>query len=102
MINRASFLNVYHNQLTPDQKEILPLFLAGLNNKDIAEKELRVTPTAVSHRLKSIAKKFDCPDGQRAKTYLIELFVKYKPELVGSALLEDYPEIIQPHLPDRP
>lgn len=101
-MNREIFLNIYHNKLTPDQKEILPLFLAGFNNKYIAEEKLKITPTAVSHRLKSIAKKFNCPDYQGSREYLLELFAKYKPELLGEKLLADYPEIIQPHFPDRP
>jgi predicted DNA-binding protein YlxM (UPF0122 family) len=96
-MNRETFLNIYNNKLMPDHKEILPLILEGFSNKEIVEKQ-NVTPSAVSHRIKVIAEKFDCV----SREDLIEIFAKYKPEVVGRKLLENYPNLVQPHFPDRP
>lgn len=100
-MNRETFFEIYNNKLTPDQKEILPLFLGGLSNKNIAENHLYISSGAVSKRIKSIAERFNCPEMQDSRDYLCELFAQYKPDLVSPKIIEEY-AIIKPHIPDRP
>ena len=77
---REVFDNIYQNQLTPKQKEVIPGLLQGLSNKEIAQ-ELNVkNPNTITHRISSIRQKFEAID----KADLIYIFNKFKPELVSS------------------
>ena len=77
---REDFDNIYQNQLTPKQKEVIPGLLQGLSNKEIAQ-ELNVkNPNTITHRISSIRQKFEAID----KADLIYIFNKFKPELVSS------------------
>ena len=77
---REDFDNIYQNQLTPKQKEVIPGLLQGLSNKEIAQ-ELNVkNPNTITHRISSIRQKFEAID----KADLIYIFNKFEPELVSS------------------
>lgn len=77
---REDFDNIYQNQLTPKQKEVIPGLLQGLSNKEIAQ-ELNVkNPNTITHRISSIRQKFEAID----KADLIYIFNKFKPELVSN------------------
>lgn len=79
-MNREEFEHIYHNQLTPKQKEVIPGLLQGLSNKEIAQELNLKIPNTITHRISSIRKKFDAID----KADLIYMFNKFKPELVSN------------------
>ena len=77
---RENFDNIYQNQLTPKQKEVIPSLLQGLSNKEIARILNVKNPNTITHRISSIRQKFDAID----KADLIYIFNKFQPELVSS------------------
>ncbi|MEM7593820.1 MAG: AAA-like domain-containing protein [Cyanobacteria bacterium P01_A01_bin.83] len=77
-MNNQSFEDIYHNKLTPKQKEVIPFLLQGLSNKAIAEKLDIINANTVTHRISSIREKFEALD----KSDLIYIFNNFKPELV--------------------
>jgi DNA-binding CsgD family transcriptional regulator/archaellum biogenesis ATPase FlaH len=77
---REDFDNIYQNQLTPKQKEVIPSLLQGLSNKEIARILNVKNPNTITHRISSIRQKFDAID----KADLIYIFNKFQPELVSS------------------
>ena len=95
MINKNTFEDVYNNKLTSKQKEVLPLFLAGKSDEDIADK-FELTRTAITHRIRKIASKFriDIVKDTDYKNTLVEIFIKYKPELVTAKCSEKYGFIV--------
>jgi len=110
-MNRENFLHIYNNKLTPPQKEILPLFLAGLDDNEITQRinsdklevKDKITRTAINHRIRSVSERFGCPESKNHKEHLVEIFTTYKRELVSNKLIEKhYLTTTPPDFPDRP
>ncbi|MDM9580126.1 AAA-like domain-containing protein [Nostoc sp. GT001] len=105
LINQENFEKIYQDELTPKQKKVLPLFLAGQTDEQIA-KELGATHrSTASHQLRNISTKFGFPPETEPdyRCNLIEMFAKYKPELVSAKVLEKCGYIIQNiRFPDGP
>ena len=77
---REDFDNIYQNQLTPKQKEVIPGLLQGLSNQEIAQVLNVKNPNTITHRISSIRQKFGAID----KADLIYIFNNFNPELVSS------------------
>ncbi|WP_375501357.1 AAA-like domain-containing protein [uncultured Nostoc sp.] len=95
--SQEKFEKIYQDELTPKQKKVLPLFLAGQTDEQIA-KELGATHrSTASHQLRNISTKFGFPPETEPdyRCNLIEMFAKYKPELVSIKALEKCGHIIQ-------
>ncbi|MGK7941991.1 MAG: AAA-like domain-containing protein [Crocosphaera sp.] len=89
-MNQGEFEAIYHNKLTPKQKEVLHGFLQGLSDADISW-EIGAThrSTATKH-LSNISKKFGYPPEIEPdyRCILVELFANFLPNLVGQKALE--------------
>jgi len=70
-------------QLTRTQKDVLELFLHGLDDKDIAV-NIPINVATVRQHIGNIADKFDIPSDISDKTFrrreLIKIFRKFAPE----------------------
>lgn len=77
-MNKQTFEDIYHNKLTPKQKEVIPFLLQGLANKAIAKKLNIINANTITHRISSIRKRFEALD----KYDLIYIFNNFQPELV--------------------
>ncbi|MBN4005696.1 AAA-like domain-containing protein [Nostoc sp. LPT] len=97
LINQEKFEKIYQNELTPKQKKVLPLFLAGQTDEQIARELGATHRSTASHQLRNISTKFGFPPETEPdyRCNLIEMFAKYKPELVSVKALEKCGHIIQ-------
>ena len=87
-MNQEEFEQIYQNRLTPRQKQVLPLVLAGKNNQQIAQIIKINHSSGISHHVTNIAQKFGITHDYQA--YLVELFAQYRPELVDARLRSQY------------
>jgi DNA-binding CsgD family transcriptional regulator len=104
-MNRETFDRIYHDNLTPKQKKVLSLFLAGTSDKDIALKIGANERSTATHHIRNICDRFGFPPKTELdyRERLVALFIKYKPELVSVKLLEKHGEIpYKPQLPEKP
>ena len=88
-MNKQKFLHIY-NFLPPKQKETLHNYLAGLTDEENAEKRGTCSSTIRTH-LASVARAFGLTTSLRGCAYrdrLVDLFVRYKPDLVCRELRE--------------
>lgn len=95
-MNQETFDRIYQYELTRKQKQVLPLFLAGKTDEQIAREIGATHRSTVSHHLINISKQFGSPPETEPdhRGNLVELFVKYKPELVSVRALERCGQII--------
>ncbi len=89
-MNQETFDKIYQSELTPKQKKVLPLFLGGQTDENIATEIGATHRSTASHQLRNISKKFGFPPETEPdyRCNLVELFAKYKPELVSIKALE--------------
>lgn len=89
-MNQETFDRIYESELTPKQKKVLPLFLGGQTDEQIATEIGATHRSTASHQLRNISKKFGFPPETEPdyRCNLVELFAKYKPELVSVKALE--------------
>jgi hypothetical protein len=97
VINQKKFEKIYQEELTPKQKKVLPSFLAGQTDEQIARELGATHRSTASHQLRNISTKFGFPPETEPdyRCNLIEIFAKYKPELVSVKALEKCGHIIQ-------
>jgi hypothetical protein len=97
LINKGKFEKIYQDELTPKQKRVLPLFLAGQTDEQIARELGATHRSTASHQLRNISTRFGFPPETEPdyRCNLIEMFAKYKPELVSVKALEKCGHIIQ-------
>ena len=104
-MNQEIFCKIYQQSLTPRQKQVLSLFLAGSKDEEIL-KEIGATHiTTVIHHIRNICQKFEIiPEAYSDyRESLLELFLKYKRPLVNPQILEKYGYITKSiPFPDRP
>lgn len=85
-MNQAEFEGKVE-ELTPTQKQVLKLFLAGKKDEEIATTR-NCTRTNVQHHISNVAKTFSLKpkdeDYTRCRPELIELFIDYQPGWVCS------------------
>lgn len=96
-MNQETFNDIYQNKLTPIQRNVLLLFLKG-------ETREHYHPAGMAHHLRDIAEKFDSSFKVKVKDkdkdklvfqrsdfrdYLLNLFIKYKPEIVNTQFAKD-------------
>ena len=91
-MNQETFCKIYQEALTPKQKQVLSLFLAGNKDEEILKKNGATHITGVIHHIKNICKKFEIvPEAYSDyRENLLELFLKYKRPLVSQKILEKY------------
>ncbi len=92
-MTKQEFEAIYKN-ITSTQHSVLEMFLEGRLDPEISE-VLYKDRTAVSSNISKICKLFGVENKPGAYTQrddLIELFVKYKPKLVGKELLKKFGE----------
>lgn len=96
-MNQEIFDKIYQDELTPKQKKVLPLFLAGHTDEQIVRELGATHRSTASHQLRNISTKFGFPPETEPdyRCNLVELFAKYKPELVTVKALEKCGHIIQ-------
>ncbi|MBO3460055.1 AAA-like domain-containing protein [Aetokthonos hydrillicola Thurmond2011] len=84
-MNKEAFEHIYQYELTPKQKKVLPLFLQGQTDEHIARELGATHRSTASHQLRNISTKFGFPPEIEPdyRCNLIEIFAKYKPELVS-------------------
>lgn len=89
-ITQKEFEHIYQNELTPKQKKALHLFLEGKSDPDIAWAMEVTDRSTVTKHLTKISTLFGFPPAEEPdyRCTLIELFAKYKPELVSAKALE--------------
>ncbi len=89
-MNQETFDKIYQSELTPKQKKVLPLFLGGQTDEQIATEIGATHRSTASHQLRNISKRFGFhPETEPDyRCNLVELFAKYKPELVSVKALE--------------
>lgn len=100
-MNQETFDRIYQNELTPKQKQALLLFLTGKTDEEIA-KGLNTTHRAnATHHLRNISTKFGFPPETEPdyRCNLVELSVKYQPQLVSVKALEKCGHIISSNPP---
>ncbi len=89
-MDRETINRIYENELTPKQKKVLPLFLAGYSDDDIIRELQASDRTLITQHLRNICKKF-CIFPEQDTDYrhtLVELFFKNKPEIVSPKRLK--------------
>lgn len=112
-MNQETFNRNYENDLTPKQRNVLSLYLDGHTDDDIikilddmVKKTKPSDRTLVTNHLKNICKKFCIyPENDTGYRYtLVELFWKYKPEIVSPKRLKlnGYIDVEKPPCPDSP
>ena len=96
-MNQEAFEHIHQYELTPKQKKVLPLFLGGQTDEQIARELGATHRSTASHQLRNISTKFGFPPETEPdyRCNLVELFAKYKPELVSVKALEKCGHIIQ-------
>ncbi|MBW4595610.1 MAG: AAA-like domain-containing protein [Brasilonema angustatum HA4187-MV1] len=96
-MNQQAFEHIYQYELTPKQKKVLPLFLSGQTDEQIARELGATHRSTASHQLRNISTKFGFPPETEPdyRCNLVEIFAKYKPELVSVKALEKCGQIIQ-------
>jgi DNA-binding CsgD family transcriptional regulator len=94
-MNKEEFARIYPSQLTPRQNQVLIPFLQGKNNQEIAQIINVNDPATISKHIRAIAEKFGFTDYYRDN--VIDIFLKYRPNLVSSN-----PETPPPPYPDKP
>ncbi len=82
--------------LTPKQREVLELFLAGKTEKETA-REIGRSPSNVRHHLKNVCGKFglkeeDEKPGMKHRDELIEIYAEHQPDLLSNEFLDKYKE----------
>lgn len=60
-MNQEQFNNINQNQLTPRQKQVLTLFLAGQSYQEIAREIGANHRTATAHHIRNISKNLVSP-----------------------------------------
>ena len=100
-MNQETFDRKYQNELTPKQKKALLLFLAGKTDEEIARELGASHRSTTSHHLRNISNEFGFPPETKLdyRCDLVELFVKYQPQLVSVKALEKCGHIIPPNPP---
>lgn len=104
-MNQETFSRIEREDLTPKQKKVLSLFLEGMTDEDIIAQIDATHRTTVINHLKNLCTKFGIvPEAySNYRERLLELFMKYKPQVVSSTLLEKYGYITaKPSFPDKP
>ena len=88
-MNQETFSRIEREDLTPKQKKVLSLFLEGMADEDIIAQIEATHRTTVINHIKNICTKFGIvPEAYSSyRERLLELFVKYKPQVVSSNLL---------------
>ncbi|NEO99761.1 MAG: hypothetical protein F6K58_13995 [Symploca sp. SIO2E9] len=91
MINQEEFNNIFERELNRRERQVLLDFLAGKRDSEI-QKKLEVTSCAtVRKHLSKAARQFQInPNGFSYRDKLVEIFHKYKPDLICSNLLQKY------------
>jgi hypothetical protein len=97
MISQQEFDAIYPNQLTPKQHKVLEGFLQNKQDQQIANSLTpKVTRSCVSDHISNICQSFNIKNepsvGYTQRDELIELFVKYKRDLVCPELLKKFGE----------
>ncbi|HEY9706246.1 MAG TPA: AAA-like domain-containing protein [Allocoleopsis sp.] len=82
-MNQTQFNEIYQNELTPPQKKVLSGFLAGKKDQEILDIIESSDRTAIIRHIKNICKKFDIQESDDWRDDLRQLFMQYRPDLVG-------------------
>ncbi|MBN3910670.1 MAG: AAA-like domain-containing protein [Nostoc sp. NMS1] len=98
-MNKKDFDRIYTKVLTPTQKQVIELFLEGLTDQEIVNSIGANNRTLAIKHIKNICEKFQINNSGNWKDSLVELFIKYQPELVHPKLLEKYGYSSNPDLP---
>ncbi|MEW6497912.1 MAG: AAA-like domain-containing protein [Cyanobacteriota bacterium] len=91
-MNEQEFNRTYEF-ITPKQKKVLWQFLEGKTDEEIAQNLNDITSSAVRHQIGKICIQFELkkyPDYSRCRQDLVEIFAKFKSELVSKELLKKY------------
>ncbi|MEM1167521.1 MAG: AAA-like domain-containing protein [Cyanobacteria bacterium P01_H01_bin.35] len=104
-MKKEVFQHIFSSKLTEDELQTLKLFLAGHQQKKIAD-SMNWQRTNVSKKLKAIAEKFGHPkDSSYFQEFLVEIFTKYQSHLVCQKLKDKYvsspSKIIIPDKPEK-
>ena len=87
-ISRQQFERIYPAELSSRQNQVLQLLLQGNSNRKIAN-SIGVSDEATpSKHIKKIAETFGFTEDYRDR--IIELFIRYRPDMVAPALLKKY------------
>jgi len=104
-MNRETLNRIYDDELTPRQKKVLSLYLNGESDDTIRQALEANDRTIVTQHLRNISKKFlifPVKDTDYRNT-LVELFWRYKPEIVSPERLKKSGIIGgKPSYPDSP
>jgi DNA-binding CsgD family transcriptional regulator len=99
MITKIEFEGIYPRKLTPTQHKVLDLFLQGKSDQEIKEALGMNNDSSVRHHIPNICKLFGLKneegEGYSYRDDLIDIFVRYMPEMVN-------PEIIEGRKPNPP
>jgi hypothetical protein len=93
MITKEKFNQIYPKKINPIQHQVLELFLQG-ESDEVIKKAIEVNNTSgVRHHITNICKLFGL-ENQEGEHYwqrpeLIEIFAKYKPELLNPQLIDN-------------
>ncbi len=102
VMNRQQFEKIYPAELSSTQNEVLKLVLQGKKNKEIAD-QLNFSESNPAKHIKKIAEKFELhkqyPGDYRNR--IIDLFCKYKRELVAPEIVVDKPLLTFPDKPEK-
>ncbi|MEY3867748.1 MAG: hypothetical protein RLZZ338_1639 [Cyanobacteriota bacterium] len=95
MVTKKEFERIYPKQLTPRQHQVLNLFLQGKSEPEIMD-ALRVNNrSSVRHHIANICDLFGLRNepGEHnvLRRDLIDLFAKYKPEMLNPEIIIDWP-----------
>jgi DNA-binding CsgD family transcriptional regulator len=97
-MNEKEF-NTTYEFITPKQKKVLWQFLDGKTDEEIAQNLNDITSSAVRHQIGKICIQFGLkkyPDYSRCRQELVEIFAKFKSELVNKELLKKYELSVPP------
>ncbi len=104
-MDHKDFKRLYES-LYPKPTEVVRDFLAGRTDTEIA-RERGVDRSAITHHIRNVCHHFglkDAGDYSHCRPELVELFSKYKPEIVSSEVLKRYncqtPARIEPEVPE--
>ncbi len=103
-MNAQQFHDIF-NKLPAKRKEYLLLYLGGKSKDEIMSQLGLKDPTNMTNHLRNACKNFDIiPEAYTDYLYeLVELFSKYKPEIISPVLLKRLGFIVdQPPYPDIP
>lgn len=93
MISKEGFDRIYEDVITPMQRKYLKPFLQGKTDEDIAN-YLDVTSSAVRHHIRNICNIFgiknETGEHNNIRDELVQIFIKYKPELVCDRLKKNF------------